>query len=88
MNRENHTDLLHQHIALTYLLQPTTTIPPVPSLDQGRIATKRELRKKTPVATVATVATDLNATNGRGMKPKLQGGCSMATFSVVPHLLS
>jgi hypothetical protein len=28
-NRESCTDLLHQHIALTYFLQPTTTTPPV-----------------------------------------------------------
>ncbi len=49
-NRESHTDLLHQHIAFTYLLQPTTTIPALqrtwkeflPSLDQGRIEIKRE----------------------------------------------
>jgi hypothetical protein len=27
---------------------------------------------------------DLSATVGRGMKPKIQGGGSMATFSVVP----
>jgi hypothetical protein len=31
-------------------------------------------------------AAELTTTNGRGMKPKLQGGCSMATFRVVPHL--
>jgi len=50
-NRERCTDLLHQHTALTYLLQPTTTPPPVQrtwkeilhSLDQGWIAkTNRE----------------------------------------------
>jgi hypothetical protein len=54
-NEESHTDLLHQHTAVTYLLQPTTTIPLVqrtwkeflPSLDQGKIATKREVSKKT-----------------------------------------
>jgi hypothetical protein len=34
------------------------------------------IRGKTP---------DLSATVGRGMKPKIQGGGSMATFSVVPH---
>ncbi len=41
-NREICIDLLHQHMAITYLLQPTTTIPPVqrtsneflPRLDQ------------------------------------------------------
>ncbi len=46
-NRERCSDLLHQHLALTYFLQPTTTTPPVqrtwkeilPSLDQGRITT-------------------------------------------------
>ncbi len=46
-NRESRNDLFHQHIAFTYLLQPTTIIPPVqrtstkflPSLDQ--VGTKR-----------------------------------------------
>jgi hypothetical protein len=32
-------------------------------------------------------APDVRVTNGRGMKPKLQGGHCMATFSVVPHLI-
>jgi len=50
-NREGCTGVLHQHIALTYFLQPSTTTPPVqrtwkeilPSLDEGRIAkTHRE----------------------------------------------
>jgi hypothetical protein len=46
-NRESCNDLFHQHIAFTYLLHPTTIIPPVqrtstkflPSLDQ--VGTKR-----------------------------------------------
>ncbi len=49
-NEEYRTDLLHQHIASTYLLQPTTIIPPVQRmwkklcqcLDHNRIAIKRE----------------------------------------------
>jgi hypothetical protein len=51
--RESCTDLLHQHIALTYFLQPTTTTPQVQktwkeilhSLDQGRITTTNRERK-------------------------------------------
>ncbi len=49
-DRESHTDLVHQHIASTYLLQPTTTILPAQrtwknfcqQLHHGRITTKRE----------------------------------------------
>jgi hypothetical protein len=52
-NRERCSHLLHQHIALTYFLQPTTTTPPVqrtwkeilPRLDQGRIATTNREKK-------------------------------------------
>ncbi len=52
-NRERCSDLLQQHIALTYILQPATTPPPVHrtwneilhSLDQGRIATTNGERK-------------------------------------------
>ncbi len=51
--RESCTDLLHQHIALTYFLQPTTTTPQVQktwkeilhSLDQGRITTTNREKK-------------------------------------------
>ncbi len=57
-NREICIDLLHQHIAITYLLQPTTNIPPVqrtsneflPRLDQDsnqervtRLTTRRAM---------------------------------------------
>jgi hypothetical protein len=31
---------------------------------------------------------ETKTTNGRGMKPKLQGGGSMAIFSAVPHLIT
>jgi len=52
------TDLLHQHVAFTHLLQPTTSIPLVqriwekilPSLDQGRIVTKRGATRLTAMA--------------------------------------
>jgi hypothetical protein len=52
-NRESCTGHLHQHIALTYFLQPTTTAPRVqrtwkeilPSLDEGRIATTHREKK-------------------------------------------
>jgi hypothetical protein len=32
-------------------------------------------------------ALDLSSTDGRGLKPKILEGGSMATFSVLPHLI-
>jgi hypothetical protein len=32
-------------------------------------------------------ALDLSSTDGRGLKPKILGSSSMATFSVLPHLI-
>ncbi len=52
---ESFTDLVHEQIAFTYLLQPITTIPSfckgpkkncLPNLKQGRIATKRKQKKQ------------------------------------------
>jgi hypothetical protein len=44
--------------------------------------------KITPYIHKTKETPDLSATNGKAMKPKLQGGHPMATFSVVPQLVT
>jgi hypothetical protein len=44
--------------------------------------------KITPYIHTKKEAPDLRATDGRVMKPKILGSSSMATFSVVPHLIT
>ncbi len=43
--------------------------------------------KITPSLHKKKEAADLSATDGRGMKPNILGGGSMATFFMVPHLI-
>jgi hypothetical protein len=69
------------------LIPPTFVGPHLKLIINFIVSTFTQFSKITPSLHKKKEAADLSATDGRGMKPNILGGGSMATFLVVPHLI-